>query len=422
METLQNSDSHTSDLKSEYALGKSNTPLERNKNESAETILQAAIDLSTTIKDAREEMDKERRLPNHLINELKKAGVFRMTMPKDWGGAQLDPISQLKIIEALSQADASVGWCVMVGCDSGLFSGFIDQSVARQMYSDVNSITASALTTTGRAVKVKDGYRVSGRMPFSSGCHHSDWFVLGCQVYDGDTPQLMPDGTPVTRQCFLPADAITILDTWNTLGLRGTGSNDLVVDNYFVAEEQSFSYQEIKCFRKGALYQFPMNILLNFSSVPIGVAQAALDSFTEHGPKPSRLMTIQGKIVPQRSLREEGFVQDTVGRAAAKLGSARAYLYTSIGDLWDSLESGKEPSVQEFTNFQLVHTYVFETCVEVVQMIYKIRGGTAVYSGNDLDRCFRDIVTMNQHVVNSLRAFTSGGQAILGLPPEQILL
>lgn len=422
MDTTKNTNSHSPEIGYHNQGIRAEAVTEPGDMDTPDSILLAATALAPKIRACRNEMDKDRRLPLHLVTELKKAGVFRMTMPKNWGGAELDPVSQLRIIEVLSEADASVGWCVMVGCDSGFFSGFIDQKVARAMYSDIDAITASALTTTGRAVKVKGGYSISGRMPFSSGCHHSDWFVVGCQVFDGEKQCFQSDGTPETRQCFLPAKAVTILDTWDTLGLLGTGSNDLVVEEYFVPQEQTFSFQDINFHRPGPLYRFPLNILLNFSSVPLGVAQTAINTLTECGQRPTRLMTRQGKIVPLRTLREESFVQDIAGRSAAKLGAARAYLYKSISELWTSLEAGQAPSSRVLTNFQLVHTYVFETCVDIVKLIYKVRGGSAVYSGNELDRCLRDILTMNQHVINSLRAYTSGGQAILGLPPEQILL
>lgn len=406
-----------------YDTDNEQTPgLSQRNNNDAESILKAATDLAPLIRANREAMDGQRRLPDDLVAALKLAGVFRMTMPKEWGGAELDPVTQLRIIEILSKADASVGWCVMVGCDSGFFSGFIDQEVAREMYRDIDAVTGSALTTTGKAVKVDGGYRVSGRMPFSSGCHHCDWFVLGSQVFDGDTPLRLPNGTPVTRQCFLPASAVTILDTWNTTGLCGTGSNDLTVSDYFVPEEQSFSFQDLHFYRSGPLYCFPMNILLNFSSVPLGVAQAALDAFIECGERPSRLTVKDGVLTGTNTLREQAFVQDAIGRAAALIGSARAYLYTSIGDLWSTLSAGQPPSPMQYAEFQMIHAHVFETCYEAIRLIYKVRGGSVVYVGNELDRCMRDILAMNQHVVNSLRGYAAAGSVLLGLPAEQILL
>lgn len=408
--------------KSMSALGQKKVePISGRPNDAA-SILEAAIALQPRIRASREQIDKERRLPSQLVEALKEAGVFRMTMPLAWGGAELDPLSQLRIIEALSVADASVGWCVMIGSDSGYFSGFIDQQVARAMYPDVDTITGAALTATGRAVKEKGGYRVSGRFPFSSGCHHAAWFVLGCKVYDGDQQLLLANGTPQTLQCFVPADAINILDTWDSTGLRGSGSNDLVVKECFVSAERTFSYQDIKPYREGALYRFPLNMLLNFSSVPLGVAQCALDALIAAGERPSRITTIGGQVTPLRTLRDEAFVQDAAGRSAAMIGSARAYLYNTIGELWAALQAGRELSPVLFAEFQMLNTHIYQTCAETVQLLYKVRGGSSVYTGGDLDRCLRDSVTMNQHVMNSLRSYAMGGRLLLGLPPEQILL
>jgi|SRR5215813_10460909 len=395
---------------------------EQQSSNDAESILSAATALAPVIQACREEIERERRLPLPLVDALKKAGVFRMTMPRDWGGAELDPLSQLRIIEALSVADASVGWCVMIGCDSGYFSGFLDQQVAREMYPDLDTITGSALTLTGRAVRVKGGYRVSGRWPFSSGCQHSAWLVGGCLVYDGDQPRLRPNGVPETRQCYLPAEAVSILDTWYTTGLRGSGSHDFTVNDCFVPEERTFSYQELKFYRSGTLYRFPMNILFKAGGVPLGVARAALDALIEAGHRPSRLMAVGGKAATPRTLRDEEFVQDAVGRAAAILGAARAYLFSTIGDIWQTLEAGREVSLRQRVDFQLVHTQVFAMCTEAVELIYKARGGSAVYTNNVLDRCLRDILTMNQHVVNSLRVYATGGRLLLGLPAEELLL
>ncbi len=396
---------------------------EQGSRSDAESILSAAVALTPMIHECREEIERGRRLPLHLVDALKQAGVFRMTMPRAWGGAELDPLSQLRIIEVLSAADASVGWCVMIGCDSGYLSGFLDQQVAREMYPDLDAVTASSLIPRGRAVKVKGGYRVSGRWPFSSGCQHSAWIIGGCLVYDdGDQPRLRPNGVPETRQCYLPAEAVSILDTWYTTGLRGSGSHDFTVSACFVPEERTYSYQELKFYRSGSLYRFPLNILFKFAAVPLGVARAALDALIEVGQQPSRLTAIGGQAAPPRALRDEEFVQDAVGRAAAMLGAARAYLFCTIGDLWETLEAGREVSLRQRTDFQMVHTQVFVMCTETVELLYKARGGSAVYTSNVLDRCLRDVVTMNQHVINSLRAYAMGGRLLLGLPVAELLL
>lgn len=396
---------------------------EHGSSNNAESILSAAVALTPMIHACREEIERGRRLPLPLVDALKQAGVFRMTMPRAWGGAELDPLSQLRIVEALAAADASVGWCVMIGCDSGYLSGFLDQQVAREMYPDLDMVTASSLIPRGRAVQVQGGYRVSGRWPFASGCQHSAWLIGGCLVYDeGDQPRLRPNGVPETRQCYVPAAAVSILDTWYTTGLRGSGSHDFTVSDCFVPEERTYSYQDLTLYRSGSLYRFPLNILFKFAAVPLGVARAALEALIEVGQQPSRLTAIGGQAAPPRALRDEEFVQDAVGRAAAMLGAARAYLFYTIGDLWETLEAGREVSLRQGAEFQMVHTQVFAMCTEAVELLYKARGGSAVYTSNVLDRCLRDVVTMNQHVINSLRAYAMGGRLLLGLPVAELLL
>lgn len=395
---------------------------EQNRPNDAESILAAAKALVPMIVESREEIERERRLPLPLVDALKKAGVFRMTMPRDWGGAEIDPISQLHIVEELSAADASVGWCVMIGCDSGYLSGFLDQKVAREMYTDLDMVTACSLIPRGRAVKVPGGYRVSGKWPFSSGCQHSAWIIGGCVVYDGDQPKLYPNGVVETRQCYMPAEVVTILDTWYPTGLRGSGSHDFTVSDYFVPDERTYSYQNLTFHRSGSLYRFPLNILYKFAGVPLGVARAALDALVADGEKPSRMTTLGRPGAMARTLREEEFVQDAVGRAAAIISAAHAYAFTTIREVWETIETGQQFSPRQGANLQMVHTQVFGMCTEAVELLFKARGGTAVYAGSLLDRCLRDLLTMNQHVLNSLRTYGMGGRVLLGLPVEQLLL
>src|SRR4029077_2619716 len=185
----------------------------------------------------------------------KDAGVFGMAMPQAWGGPELDPLTQFRVIEALAMEDGSVGWCAMINCDGGYVSAFLDQDVGRAMYSDISVATAAAATPTGQATRVPGGYRVSGRFPFASGCQHSEWVWLGCVVIEGGTAVVDSNGVPETRQCFVKLSQCEILDTWYTTGLRGTGSNDLRVDDLFVKAEHTFSFQDPSLVKRpGSLY------------------------------------------------------------------------------------------------------------------------------------------------------------------------
>src|SRR5579864_9613963 len=176
----------------------------------------------------------------HLVREMQRAGIFRLAMPRAWGGPELDLLAQIRVIETLSIADASAGWCTMIGIDGGYMTAYIDQSVGREMYPDLDAVTAITFAPPGKAVKTKGGYVVNGRWPFGSGCQHAKWLIGHFAVFDGDSMRVGPNGLPETRFGFLPADEGEILDTWNTNGLRGSGSNDWTVKDGFIPRGADF--------------------------------------------------------------------------------------------------------------------------------------------------------------------------------------
>ena len=159
----------------------------RNATDEEENVIEtlaAVRQLEPKIRAAANAIELGRRLPLHIVREMQHAGVFRMSMPRAWGGSELDLLSQLEVIETLSRADASVGWCAMIGTDGGYATAFIDQAVAREMYPDVDMVTAITFAPPGRAVKTRDGFTVNGRWPFASGCQHASWFVGPFAVFD----------------------------------------------------------------------------------------------------------------------------------------------------------------------------------------------------------------------------------------------
>src|ERR1700730_180656 len=280
-------------------------------------VLHAAIGLAEQIQAASEEIERGRRLPPGIAAAMKDAGVFGMAMPRVWGGPELDPLTQFRVIEALALAEGSVGWCAMIGSDGGYVTAFLDAAVARTMYPDIRVATGAAGTTTGRAVRVPGGYRVSGRFPFVSGCHHCEWVFLGCIVTENDVPRVDGNGVPETRQCLLRLSQCEILDTWHTTGLRGTGSNDIVVRDEFVEEQLSFSFQDPKLVRRpGPLYAFPFLFVAKGPAPALGIARHAIDAVIESAAgKPARRYTLGERVEAPKTLREDVYVQEAVGRA-----------------------------------------------------------------------------------------------------------
>src|ERR1700732_1817188 len=382
-------------------------------------ILHAAIGLAEQTRAASEEIERGRRIPPDLAMAMKDAGIFGMTMPRSWGGPELDPLTQFRVIEALAMADGSVGWCAMIGCGGGYITAFLDRDIASAMSPAPLVATGAAGTTTGRAVRVPGGYRVSGRFPFVSGCHHCQWLWVGCIVVENGVPNVDGNGVPETRQWLVQLSQCEILDTWHTTGLRGTGSNDVAVHDEFVEEGRSFSFQDTGLIKRpGPLYAFPFMFMAKGSAPALGIARHALDALIESAAaKPARRYTLGERIEAPKVLRDDVFVQEAVGRAETLLAAARAYFFDVMGDLWATLLDERQPSERQLALFTSAYPHVVGVCVDVVQLVYKAAGGTAVYQKGPLDRCLRDVLTMNQHVVGTLRTYEMAGRLLLGLEP-----
>ena len=385
----------------------------------AHPILQAAIAMMPAIKSSRDEIEAGRRLPQAIVQGMREAGVFGMAMPRIWGGAELDPLTQFRVLETLAIADGSVGWCAMINCDGGYITAFLDDDVGRAMYPDLQLGTAAAATPTGQAVKVPGGYRVSGRFPFVSGCQHSEWVWLGCAVTVDGNALVDSNGVPQTRQCIVKLAECEILDTWYTTGLRGTGSNDLLVKDAFVDEARTFSFQDQNLVKRaGPLYAFPFMFASKSSPVALGIGRHALDAVIEMATtKTARRYTIGEQLEPNKLMRDEVFVQQAVARADTLLTSARAHFFDVMQDLWTSLVNGEQPSPTQIARFTMLHPHVVGMCVEIVQLLFKTAGGTAVYQKGPLDRCLRDVLTMNQHVVGTTRTYEMAGRLLLDMEP-----
>lgn len=383
-------------------------------------ILHAAVGLAPQIEAAREEIEHGRRIPPALAAALKEAGIFGMVMPRSMGGPELDPLTQLRVIEALAMADGSVGWCAMIGCDPGYISAFLEEDVARAMFPGPGpwSALGAAASPTGTATIVPGGYRVSGRFPFVSGCHHCEWVWLGCLIVEDGAPRTDANGVPETRQCLLRLEDCEILDTWHTLGLRGTGSNDLAVSDQFAPAERSFSFQDpVLVKRPGPLYAFPFMFAAKGPAAALGIARSALDILIETSGKPARRYTLGDAIEPSKRARDDVFVQEAAARADALLTSARAHAFAVIGDMWETLVRGEPLSEVQLARFMSLNCHVTALCVEAVERVFKASGGTAVYQKGPLERALRDLLTMNQHVVAGLRSWEMSGRLLLGLDP-----
>ena len=198
----------------------------------------AAEGLAPQVAAFAEEGERSRRLPLPLVEAMARAGLFRLWTPQALGGSEVDPMTFLRVVETISTVDGSAGWCQLIAGSLSVFGGYLPMAGAQRILGcDPLTVVSGSFAPFGQAVVEPGGYQVTGRWPLASGCQHCAWLVGDCRVVDGDRPRLRSDGTPVTRMMMLPADACQILDTWDSVGLRGTGSHDYTVTNFFVPDD-----------------------------------------------------------------------------------------------------------------------------------------------------------------------------------------
>jgi alkylation response protein AidB-like acyl-CoA dehydrogenase len=391
-----------------------------NRDPYAIRTLDAVRELAPKICAARDEIEEGRRLPMHIVEEMQRAGVFRMAMPRAWGGSELSILSQLRVIEALSIADASAGWCAVIGTDGGYLTAYIDQAVGREMYTDVDAVTAITFAPPGKAVKTRDGFTVNGRWPFASGCQHASWFIGLFAIFDGDSPRLQPGGIPETRFGFIPAEECEIIDTWTTNGLRGSGSHDWTVKDRFIPEVRTLNLAAPTLYRTGPLYTLPNLMLYKAPAIVLGIARGAIDDFVALAT--SKALTFKSASAGKATLRDEAYAQSALAQAEAMVSAARGFVFEAIGDLWNTLLTGDFPSLKQRARGRLAMVHASIACTQAVELLYKASGGSSVYTGHALDRRLRDIQTANQHAVVSLKTWEVAGRVMLGLDPNYGLL
>src|SRR5215213_9287723 len=200
--------------------------------------IEAVQRLRPIIEHYRDEAERERRMPAAVVSAMKDEGLFKLWLPREFGGQELDMPSYLEAIQEMARIDGSAGWMLANTGTGAVHAAFLPEAGAREVYGD-DELTAGAITPRGRAIPVPGGYRVSGRWPLVSGCHHASWLGGNCLVFDGEAPRMSPHGEPAFTLVFFKAEEVQILDTWYSTGMRGTGSADFAVEDVFVPERRT---------------------------------------------------------------------------------------------------------------------------------------------------------------------------------------
>ena len=379
-------------------------------NAASSSFVEAAKALAPQIQASADEIERSRRLPLPLVDAMAQAGLFRLWIPRSLGGEETDPTTLVRVVEEVSRADGAAGWCLGIGGTYGAFGGYLSADAADEIYgSDPLVRTAGALRPFGNAVVVDGGYRVTGRWPLGSGCQHSGWIVGGCRILDGDQPRLLPNGTPLMRVLFFLAADCEILDTWNSIGLRGTGSHDYAVSDVFVPADRSLSLREPPV-EPGPLYAMPMIAVSApaLAAVGLGIARHAIDLLLE---------LAHTKIVSRsrQSLREDVTMQASLGHAEAVLRSGRAFLYETLEEAWRVATAGDRLTVSQRAMLWLASTHAVTSAKQATELMFSAGGSASPYTSGGLERCLRDIHAVGQHLTLTPPNYQMAGQAFLDL-------
>ena len=381
------------------------------------TLKEQAKNFQPVLRASAEEFEEVRRLPADLAGDLAKAGLFRMMTPTSIGGYEMAPGDIVDVLESLAYGDASVSWCVMIANTAALSAGYLEKSLAAEIYGDPEVITAGVFAPMGKAAEDGEDYIVSGQWQWGSGAANSRWIAGGCLIFRDGEMLKTPAGPPVNRMMIMPRDEVELLDTWYAQGLKGTGSGDFRAEKVRVPKTRSVSLTQDTPVDEGALYRFPIFGLLavGVCSVALGNARAALDEIRE-------VVKLKKPAGSPKPLSEQQITQYEIAKLEAQWRSARAFLTEAVEKNWAAAQGSGEISNELKAELRLACTNATSASADVARAAYDLGGGGSVYLSSSLQRRFRDAHVMTQHITCTKAIYGLAGRIMLGIETNSPLL
>jgi alkylation response protein AidB-like acyl-CoA dehydrogenase len=358
------------------------------------------------------EGERLRRLPDAVGEVLLDSGALRAIVPAALGGLELPPAEFARLVEEISRVDPSAGFIVgNAGAEAYVLLAFPEQA-AREVFADRRAVLAGGAFPPAQCVAVPGGYRVTGRAGFASGAHLATWVLaFGVAVEANGQPRMGPGGAPGMMMAVLRRDECELIDNWNTLGLRGSGSHDFAYTDVFVPEHRAIALAPLV--NPNPLYQGPLYRARLWAGHPafavtaLGVARAALDVTAQlaHTKTPNFMTQPVG---------HNQSVQRLLGRAEAKWRAARAYIYETVDELWQHQLTGDFVTHEHGVDMQLAACFALESAREITEACHEIAGTTGFREDSPLELLLRDAHTLSQHAFASPARYESAVKAMFG--------
>lgn len=377
-------------------------------------LINTARELGPFIREHSQEAERERRLSQPVLKALRETGLLRMFTPRSLGGLETDPVTRALVVEEIGRHDSAAAWTLENPLDWAFFCARLPDEGAEEIYGrGADIVIAAQFGRPLRARSIAGGYRISGRAPFVSNCCDADW-ISSTVLVDEDGSA---GGEPEMRMVYFAREQCEIVDTWDVMGMRGTGSNDISVRDVYVPESRSFPCWvpdfEPGSHYRGPLYRLPIAGAAG-SGIPtpmLGVARRALDEVTE-------LARTKTPVASSDLLRQRASAQSRLGHAEAILRSGRLLLLDTLSRAWQRCLDGEPHSLEQRADLLLAMAHAMSSAVQAVELACTIAGTTAFRTTSPLERCFRDVQTMRHHVFASETRYGTFGQVRLGVEPD----
>jgi alkylation response protein AidB-like acyl-CoA dehydrogenase len=381
-----------------------------------ETVVARARRVGPIIAEHADATERERRLARPVIDALRAAGLFRLFTPRAYGGSEVDPVTVARVVEEVSLFDSAAGWAFQAGNTGAWWASRMSPEGAAELFADgPDCLMAASFSPPHRAEQVAGGYRFTGRGPLASTIRDASWVLMSAIVFDADTPRMTPFG-PEIISLVLPTADVDVVDTWHSMGMRGTDSQDVGASGVFVPASRTFGlvpdHVPTAPF-DGPLYRLPALVATYAIVAPVAlaIARGAIDELR-------RVVATKVPLGSMKTARDRAAVQAAVATAEAMLRSARLFFYDTMRTAWTRAVAGGPFSLEQKADLMLASTWAVRSAARATDLMHEMGGTSGIYTRSRLERHFRDAQTVRHHGFVSGSRLETVGQVYLGVEPE----
>jgi alkylation response protein AidB-like acyl-CoA dehydrogenase len=382
---------------------------------SAASCLARARALIPLLRSAAAEIDQANELPPVVLDAMHDAGLFKLLLPRSYGGFELKPVEFIQCVQAIAEGDASAAWCMNQGSGCSMASAYVAPAVARDVWGNKRDVLAWGQGPGAKAIRTEGGWRVTGTWTFASGSRHATWLGAMCPSFEADgSPIRHPNGKAWERTFLFPRGQARIEDVWQVMGLRGTGSDTYIIQDLFVEDAHAMTREyEPERREHGPLYTFQAMQLyaVGFASVALGIARAMLDEFIALAKTKSQAWSTD-------SLRDNQAVQNVIGYWDAAWKAARAGLHAVMTAAWDDVVLTGALSMDHRMQIRQAATYAIHVSRDLCHAVFHEAGSTAVFAKYPFERRLRDVNSVSQQTQGRRTHFETVGLYMLGGEPS----